>query len=375
MLDGFCALPTGHRLQRLHQALWPVRPLLPAVPRTVPQGLASYLETYERLENCLDDKLEGDDDDVENDEDDGEDYDGQPPAPPIYYLKTSSETPSQVFALRKGTAPNTLLVRDEYLNFLTDVEKDRGRPSKPVRYFLTGQPGKSFGLCYILFHLLASGQPVFVVKSTTYVTYFGPNGCERPKDSSVQIDIAAGNIDFDNALRNSWVLVDVDSDKNWMPADWIDEAGVVVWTCSPDAKRMRTFTTQSVEFPSEREEFLRKLQKKGPVPRSVFNRSTDVPADLLEAAVATAINKENYSSWAVDHYVQPGNAVFHCVFLVLPLEIVVRPIGLKKCYNIVIQSPYILLVDFCLIIAVQPNDLYLHWSTNLRFPRLYDRKD
>ncbi|KAJ7243421.1 hypothetical protein B0H12DRAFT_1311418 [Mycena haematopus] len=221
MLNEFCALPTDHRLQRLHQALWPVGPLQPALPRTVPHRLASYLKTCE----LPDDGESGDDGEGG---DDGED-DGKPQGPPNY-LKIS-DTVFEVFALRKGMAPSILLVRDEYLNFLADVEKDRGQPPKNVRYFLT------------------AGIRRQRQDKRHRVTYFGPNGCEKPKDSSVQIDIAAGNKDFDRALRNSWVLVDVDSDKNWMPADWIDEAGVVVWTCSPDAKRMRTFTAQTGAHP------------------------------------------------------------------------------------------------------------------------------
>ncbi|KAJ7238770.1 hypothetical protein B0H12DRAFT_89790 [Mycena haematopus] len=146
MLYGFCAPPTGDALQKLHEALWSVDP--PPViaslglPRTIPPRLASYLKTYERAENGCDDQ---NDDLSENGSDANSDDDGtqidKPPAPPIFYLKTSPDTVFRVYTLADATAPSTLLVRDEYLEFLADVDKDRGQPPKPVRYFLTGQPG------------------------------------------------------------------------------------------------------------------------------------------------------------------------------------------------------------------------------------------
>ncbi|KAJ7243429.1 hypothetical protein B0H12DRAFT_1236460 [Mycena haematopus] len=108
----------------------------------------------------------------------------------------------------------------------------------------------------------------------------------------------------------------------------------------------QTQRKHEVEFPSEREGFLNRLQKKGPVPRSVFDRSTDLAADLLlEAAVATAVNKDNYSSWVVNHDVQLGDTIVHRVFLVLPRETVDEATGavifLRECCETTFLSNHV----------------------------------
>ncbi|KAJ7239803.1 hypothetical protein B0H12DRAFT_1221862 [Mycena haematopus] len=267
-------------------------------------------------------------------------------------VRTSSDTPFRVLTLAEATAPDILLVRDEYLEFLADVEKARGQApnlkavpwNRQVVTLRSGLradalhwAGKSFGACYFLFHLLASGKPVFIIKDATDITYFGPDGCEVPKDT-VRISTAARDAEFAKAVAACWVLIDIDPEEPFALPVWTQQAGVVVWTSSPNAKRMRNFMQHSkhhdariryCHFFSEREKYLARLQKEGPVARSVFDReSNDAAAnDLLEEAVRTAINKDSYLSWAVGYDVQPDDALVHRVFLVLPLEIVDEATG------------------------------------------------
>ncbi|KAJ6485950.1 hypothetical protein C8R45DRAFT_998539 [Mycena sanguinolenta] len=362
MLDGFRAPLSGGRLQNLHDALWPKEPLptMPSATRAVPRGqLTSYMKIYQPPQNSSDDGSDdGSDDDsddsMEDDSDDGS-YD-KPVAPPIYYLDASV---FRVFGLSDAIGPKRLLVRDEYLEFLADVEKDRGNPPKPVRYFVSGQPGigKSLGSCYFLFHLLASGQPVFMVRGTT-VTYFGPDGCEIPLNPA-RISQDVDGRDLDQAIARSWVLIDMDRDENWMPADWTARAAVVVWTSPPHDWRMRKFqsywraqtwymrpwtqtelnTIVALEFPLKRDKLLPRIQTKGPVARSVFHCQSSLDSEnySLERDIHTIINRGSYHSW---HNVEWGE-----VLLIMPRETVDEATGvvtlLRDCYNVAFVSNHV----------------------------------
>ncbi|KAJ7607380.1 hypothetical protein FB45DRAFT_948185 [Roridomyces roridus] len=103
-------------------------------------------------------------------------------------------------AVSKARYLGKLLVRQEYENFIADAF---GRGTGHWRFFLTGQPGmgKSVGGLYILFRLLAMGQPVFFVESPTSVLYFSNSGVQN----------------------------------------WVANAQVAVWTSSPTQQRMYHF--------------------------------------------------------------------------------------------------------------------------------------
>ncbi|KAJ6485949.1 hypothetical protein C8R45DRAFT_1098693 [Mycena sanguinolenta] len=205
MLDGFSALPVDDPLIELYDALWPTQslPTMPPSPRKVPQGrLVGQVKIFDGSRAGLDD---GVDNGLEDD---------KPPPPPMYYLDISTESVLRVFALEEdGKTPNTLLVRDDYLEFLADVDRDRGNPPKLVRYFLTGQPGigKSFGSCYFLFHCFALGQPLFFLQNGT-ITYFGPNGCEVPMDPALIAQNSRRPM-LAQVIKESWVIIDVDADS------------------------------------------------------------------------------------------------------------------------------------------------------------------
>jgi hypothetical protein len=100
--------------------------------------------------------------------------------------------------------------------------------------------GKSFSAFYFLFHLLASGKAVFLVKGTNNITYFqvGPGGTQVPGPLQHELDEVVA------AVRSSWVLINVDSDLTWSVPDWINEAEVVVWTSAPNPARQRIFREQ-----------------------------------------------------------------------------------------------------------------------------------
>ncbi|KAJ6485948.1 hypothetical protein C8R45DRAFT_1098692 [Mycena sanguinolenta] len=95
------------------------------------------------------------------------------------------------------------------------------------------------------------------------------------------------------------------------------------WYMRPWALR-ELDTVISLEFPSEREELLTRMQERGPIPRDVFGRSDIKSADeCLDQAIMAAINKVSYTSWA-------GDVVVHRVFLITPHEIVDEATGKSR---------------------------------------------
>lgn len=50
--------------------------------------------------------------------------------------------------------------------------------------------------------------------------------------------------DIQCALKRSWVLIDVDVDRDWLPDLWVKQAASLVWTASPQNWRMHHFCKQ-----------------------------------------------------------------------------------------------------------------------------------
>ncbi|KAJ6502212.1 hypothetical protein C8R45DRAFT_975769 [Mycena sanguinolenta] len=305
-----------------------------------------------------------------------------------YYLKLSLDREFRVFALGDTAAPKNIIVRQDYLLFLDDVQKIRAElakadPDEPesVCFFLTGRPGigKTFGSMYFLLHLLASGQPVFVVDGSKRVTYFGRNGCYLSKNPELVDEESLENAEFIDLLADSWVLIDVGMDRAFLPAVWIQQAAVVIWTSSPNEIRMHDFRSQmqartwymrpwslqefdaviSLEFPSKRQELLQRVQKKGPVARTVFHKldTQETEAARLNAAVQSAVNQKDYLVWEkLGNTVERAESVIYCVFLILPAEIVDESTGAvtyrRDCSQITFLSNH---VAHCAAIAMTSN--------------------
>ncbi|KAJ6456172.1 hypothetical protein C8R45DRAFT_1035166 [Mycena sanguinolenta] len=136
----------------------------------------------------------------------------------------------------------TFAVRHEYDLFMEHAMSRINNPpddSFRARFFVTGQPGigKSFGCYYFLFRLLALGQSVFYVTSPTTAYYFSSAGVQRtdetPKNHPATV----------NALRASWVLIDMDVNGEWVPQTF-NRARCVVWTSPPQPSRMNFFVNK-----------------------------------------------------------------------------------------------------------------------------------
>ncbi|KAJ7186355.1 hypothetical protein GGX14DRAFT_581112 [Mycena pura] len=124
----------------------------------------------------------------------------------------------------------TFIVREEYKEFIKHALSHRSL----FRCFVTGQPGKSFGAQYFLMYLLGLGKSVFWVQDdSTY--YFNKHGVQRLVDPKT----VPTSFDFQRALRNSWVLIDVDQDP--MPNTTYNLSPYVIWTSSPRDLRWRYF--------------------------------------------------------------------------------------------------------------------------------------
>jgi hypothetical protein len=79
------------------------------------------------------------------------------------------------------------------------------------------------------------GQSVFFLNGPATVYYFSSDGVQqtdltlRPWPATVK------------ALRNSWVLVDIDEKTDWTPPEIFNRARCVVWTSSAQESRMKKF--------------------------------------------------------------------------------------------------------------------------------------
>ncbi|KAJ7699625.1 hypothetical protein B0H17DRAFT_297204 [Mycena rosella] len=134
----------------------------------------------------------------------------------------------------------TFVVRHEYGLFMEHAMSRLSNPpddSYRARFFVTGQPGigKSFGCYYFLFRLLALGQSVFFLNAPTTVYYFSSDGVQK---SDENLEGWPATLE---ALRKSWVLIDMDDTTDWTPPKIFNRARCVVWTSAPQEVRMKKF--------------------------------------------------------------------------------------------------------------------------------------
>ncbi|KAJ7086594.1 hypothetical protein C8R43DRAFT_1051284 [Mycena crocata] len=183
----------------------------------------------------------GDDAEMEGDNDPVDTLDEGPPE--VRFIPVSS-------FLKLG-APMTLfqhgdraafIVRHEYSVFFEHAKARVDSSSVsflPIRFLVTGQPGigKSFGCYYFLYRLLSEGQSVFLLNSPSSAYYFSSEGVQKKEGRLEEYD------DLDQAVRKSWVLIDIEDNSDWIPSTIIYmQALCVIWTSSPRQPRMRTFT-------------------------------------------------------------------------------------------------------------------------------------
>ncbi|KAJ6476228.1 hypothetical protein C8R45DRAFT_1009283 [Mycena sanguinolenta] len=206
---------------------------------------------------------------------------------------------------------STLLVRDEYREFMQDILKLD--PFKR-RFYVTGQPGigKSVGASYFLFWLLASGQPVLLFPDASEVLYFSLNGVQ----AASQRDLNTRNLDLRAAVENSWVLIDVDvgasaGAEGWYPGLWINPAAAVIWTSSesgPLYDRRRRFTERyrattwymapwshdeiaaMIELEHKNpEDIWARYERSGPVARALFDTQDPDTDSEIDRVIRTAL--------------------------------------------------------------------------------------
>ncbi|KAJ7784396.1 hypothetical protein B0H16DRAFT_1876855 [Mycena metata] len=199
----------------------------------------------------------------------------------------------------------TFLVREEYTEFMqlamqrvADVEAGKKVNGKDPRsnFFVTGQPGigKSWGCIYFLFYLLASHQSVFWIKpfgSGTSTLYFSKDGVQSMTTPNI---VPSSNLE--DAIKSSWVLIDVIKDKDWPAPDPWELARAVIWTSSRHEPRekyfvkyfgaelwiMKPWSAAEIWAVAARQQLAdndvrETMRKCGPVARSLFSRTERDP--------------------------------------------------------------------------------------------------
>ncbi|KAJ7204811.1 hypothetical protein GGX14DRAFT_459840, partial [Mycena pura] len=202
----------------------------------------------------------------------------------------------------------TFVVRREYEVFM---EHAMSRVSDPpddsfrARFFVTGQPGigKSFGCYYFLFRLLALGQPVFFVNSLTTVYYFSSDGIQLTEQKLISSPALV------EALRGSWVLIDMDDKTEWQPSKIFKRARCVVWTSPPRELRMKEFikrfgaetwymkawSPKEIAAMTERmvidpAKVLKRLSTGGPVARSLWGALPVPSPQTIDTTIRNALS-------------------------------------------------------------------------------------
>ncbi|KAJ7460701.1 hypothetical protein FB451DRAFT_500318 [Mycena latifolia] len=225
----------------------------------------------------------------------------------------------------------TFVVRHEYGLFMKHAMSRVSNPpddSYRARFFVTGQPGigKCFGCYYFLFRLLALGQSVFFVNSSTTVYYFSSDGVQRTEETPTNEPTTV------NALRVSWVLIDTDGESDWVPPKIFNRARCVVWTSSPRESRIKEFLKRfgaetwymkpwsSKEIAAvterlaiDRDKLLNRLDTGGPVARSLWGGIPVPSAQTIDAAINNALSSNIFAFTPTD---------VHRVFLIQPLVVI-----------------------------------------------------
>ncbi|KAJ7484631.1 hypothetical protein FB451DRAFT_88537 [Mycena latifolia] len=312
----------------LHKLLWPTgptssQPADSAAPE--PERLARHIEAC-----AADLSLWTDDQDGDATAMDVDKLEQPPPAPPIRYINLA-ELEHESLAVHRLSALDTLIVRQEYVDFMAHAMQ-----GQKLHFFLTGQPGigKSIGAGYFLFRLLASGQSVFFIPDTHNVFYFSEAGVDV-----VNASHNMGNVDVKRALRRSWILIDVEiGSQEWFPDPWVELASCLVWTSSPKESRMRHFIKQyratawfmkpwsleeiaAVTTLEKRDpkDVRARFARSGPVARSLFSDSTMATTTSIDKVVNKAL-ADNLFDFATSDLVDKTDKASHRMFLIGPQE-------------------------------------------------------
>ncbi|KAJ7472223.1 hypothetical protein B0H11DRAFT_2431003 [Mycena galericulata] len=335
-LFGFTRLSSDTQFARLHNLLWPKTPSTSPVDLAAkPESLAAYIKNCDPglslwpREQSDEAAMEVEDADGADDVDD-----------------VDADDVGEVDA------------DDEYLEFMTFAAK---LVAAEIRWnhFFTGHPGtgKSVGAAYILFRLLASGQSVFFIPNTNNIYYFSGAGVEMAGMVTDMINADA----TEEAIRNSWVVIDVDHDpKGWFPSTWIEIARCLVWTSSPQEDRMRRFNKQfraktwfmkpwSMEEIAavmilDPEVVRSRLLTSGPVARTLFGLGPDVDwREALDQVILEVIEKKAFGFADVKQIFGLGYQASHRLFLLEPLEGLegLSEPSSRTSFTISFLSPYI----------------------------------
>ncbi|KAJ7224070.1 hypothetical protein GGX14DRAFT_648307 [Mycena pura] len=261
----------------------------------------------------------------------GEDVDEGPAE--IRYINLKAH---EVFAVGKLRAEvdlrgekATFVVRHEYVLFMKHALRRLSHPPNDSfrgRFFVTG---KSLGCYYFLFRLLALGQSVFFLDAPDSVLYFSRDGVQTTEQSLRTDDVTR------EALRNSWVLIDVDDKPDWTPPLIINSARCVIWTSPPRDSRSTFFTKRfgaetwymkvwlskevaavTARLEIDRAEVLKRFSAGGPIARTLWGGKPVPTTQTIDAAIKGAIQAGIFNFTPMD--VKP----IHRVYLVEPLVVV-----------------------------------------------------
>ncbi|KAJ7453703.1 hypothetical protein B0H11DRAFT_2070795 [Mycena galericulata] len=334
----------------LRVALWPVDglPMEGESARREPPALRDRIETLTPNDGWLtrsskrndSDAMDTDDSDVEGEGEDpnnGEDVDEGPAG--IRYINLEAHPALAInelgLEIDKHHNKATFAVRHEYDLFMQHAMSRLSDPpddSYCARFFVTGQSGigKSFGCYYFLFRLLALGQSVFFINSPATVYYFTGNGVQKTNEK-LENQPEPATID---ALRVSWVLIDMDDKSDWVPPKIFNRARCVVWTSPPLESRMKKFrkrfgaerwymkawSSKEIAAVTERlaidhAELLKRLDTGGPVARSLWGGEPVPSPQTIDDAIKNALSGGNI-------FASTPMEPVHCVFLIQPLVVI-----------------------------------------------------
>ncbi|KAF7324400.1 hypothetical protein MSAN_02520200 [Mycena sanguinolenta] len=289
--------------ERLRSDLWPTsNSSVPAL-----DGRIEWLPLHTHSE-AMDVTMEDDIDDP---------YDEPPARIGFIDLKTYStlEIPPLSWVVWKHGDHAEFVVRHEYdLFFEHALSRVRNYPqlNSPTNFFVTGTPGigLSFGCYYFLLRLLALGQPVFLVESRNETVYFSSDGLQETSGTPSEHD------ETSEAIRSSWVLVNIDDSEDFTCPRIYYQARCVIWTSSPHESRMRRFcnkfhaetwymkTWSSTEigavtqrFKMDPRELQKRMDTKGPVARGLFTPAVSKDsAETLERNIIGALNANIFNN-------------------------------------------------------------------------------
>ncbi|KAJ7649698.1 hypothetical protein FB45DRAFT_1130 [Roridomyces roridus] len=293
----------------LHLSLWPAE----ADPAEVESAWNEPRSLFDRIETLTRDSerwLTPDHTGSSNSRNSAADPDREPGPQSIRYISLAAHPDLAVEKLAteldwRGDAAS-FVIRHEYVLFMKHAMARISSPpddSYRGRFFVTGQSGigKSLGCYYLLFRLLATGQSVFFLNSSSNVYYFSRDGVQRASEVSEAWPRMV------EALRNSWVLIDVDDKPNWMPPSIFNRAHCIVWTASEsDGTRrfvktfgaekwyMKGWSSTEIEALTERLSVKRKrvaerLAMGGPVARSLFGGVPIPTRESMETDIQAAL--------------------------------------------------------------------------------------